>query len=201
MRQSIEEKSYIKKLLILEKAKTLFWYQGYQSTSIKDIACDCDCRPANIYNYFSSKEEILYEVIYQITNQLVSLVKPLGEDNITSPVELMQSLVSVHFGFLVNMKQSTVLITDTGLKDLSAQHRQSIIELRKVYENSVLHIIRRGRESGDFANLDERIICYLITSVIVRSSVWFSPENRLNTDEVAKIIFDFVFRGIKIQCC
>jgi len=44
-----------KKLLV--KARTLFGQKGYSETTIKDIAIAYGCEPANIYNYFKSKED------------------------------------------------------------------------------------------------------------------------------------------------
>ena len=189
--------SLIRKSRVLEKAEALFWQKGYESTTIKDIASACGCRPANIYNYFKSKEDILYGVINDITSQAVDLVKPLGEDETTSPVQLLRSLIKTHFRFLASMKQTIVFITDTGLRDLSPEHRRAIISLRKTYDDVLLKILRRGRKSGDFADLDERIVGYLIPSLIVRSNVWFSAKGRLTADEISDIIFRLVYLGIK----
>ncbi len=192
-----ELRSQIRKNRVLDKAETLFWQKGYQSTTIADIAAACGCRPGNIYNYFKSKEDILYGVIRDITEQAVALVEPLGEDETTSPVELLKSLIKTHFTFLSGMKQSIVFITDTGLKDLSPEHRRSIVELRKTYDDALLKILRRGKETGDFADMDERIVSYLIPSLIVRTNVWFSPKGRLSADDVSDVIFRLVYLGIK----
>ena len=192
-----ELRSQIRKNRVLDKAETLFWQKGYQSTTIADIADACGCRPGNIYNYFKSKEDILYGVIRDITEQAVALVKPLGEDETTSPVELLKSLIRTHFTFLAGMKQSIVFITDTGLKDLSPEHRRSVVELRKTYDDTLLKILRRGKQTGDFADMDERIVSYLIPSLIVRSNVWFSPKGRLSADDVSDVIFRLVYLGIK----
>jgi len=191
--------SSIKKTWILDKAETLFWQKGYLGTSMNDIAKACSCRPANIYNYFKNKEDILYEVIHDITTQMLDQVKPLGEDEKTCPVDLLKALIKTHFGFLVNMRKSIVSITDTGLKDLTPEHRDEIIKLRKVYDDVLLNIIRRGRESGHFANLDEQIVSYLIPSMIIRSNIWFSPKGRMTADQVSDTMFELVYQGVKTR--
>jgi AcrR family transcriptional regulator len=195
--QRSELRSLIRRSHILDKAQTLFWQEGYQSTTIADIADACGCRPGNIYNYFKSKEDILYSVINDITGQAVELVRPFGEDETTSPVELLKSLIKTHFGFLSSMKRSIVFITDTGLQDLSPEHRRAIIELRKVYDDTLLKILKRGKKSGDFVDIDERILGYLIPSLIVRSNVWFSPKGRLSAEEVSDVIFRLVYFGMR----
>ena len=166
---------------------------------MRDIAIVCKCKPANIYNYFESKEDILFEVILDITEQTVSSIKHLEDDETTEPVDQLKSLIKSHFKFLVSKKQSSVLISDTGLKELTAEHRKSVIQLRDKYDNIMRRVIRRGIASGDFAVKDEKLVTYFISSVIMRSSIWFSPKGQLSADEVGDDMFDFVYRAIKAE--
>ncbi len=189
--------SSIKKSRILDKAGALFWKKGYHSTSMRDIASACNCKAANIYNYFVGKEDILFEVTRDIHEKAVGSIKHLENDQVTSPVEQLRSAIKSHFGMLVKMKRSSILISDTGLKDLSADHRKSIIQLRDIYDSIMSKIIQRGVTSGDFLVKDDKIISYFTSSVILRSTIWFSPKGRLSADEVGDIMFDFVYRGIK----
>jgi AcrR family transcriptional regulator len=45
---------------IVEVAETLFREHGYDETTIAAIAEEADVSPATVYNYFSSKDEILF---------------------------------------------------------------------------------------------------------------------------------------------
>ncbi len=197
--QRKQKPSSVRKAWILDRAETLFWQKGYAGTSMIDIARACNCRPANIYNYFTNKEEILYEVILNMTNQMLDKIKPLGEDDRTCPVDLLRSFVNTHFGFLVNMKKSIISITDTGLKDLSPEHRDEIIKLRKFYDDILRKILRRGRDSGHFSDIDAQIVSYLIPSLIIRSNIWYSPDGRLSAEQISDIIFNFIYEGIRLR--
>ena len=194
--QRKELKSSIKKSWILDKAGVLFWQKGYHGTSMKDIATACDCKAANIYNYFKGKEDILFEVIKDITERAVNSVSHLEDDETTSPVDQLKSFIDNHLGVLVQMKKSSVLISDTGLQNLTRDHRRNIVELRDTYDRIMTKIIRRGIESGDFTVKDEKVTVYLISSVIIRSTIWFSSKGRLSAEEVSDIMFDFVYKGI-----
>ena len=195
--QRKELKSSIKKSWILDRAGMLFWQKGYHGTSMRDIADACDCKAANIYNYFKAKENILFEVIKDITEQAVDSVSHLDDETTASPVQQLRSFIDSHLSVLVQMKKSSVLISDTGLQNLTREHLKVIIELRDKYEKIMSKVISRGIESGDFTVKDIKITVYLISSVIIRSTIWFSPKGRLSANEVADIIFDFVYRGIK----
>ncbi|HWW38629.1 TetR/AcrR family transcriptional regulator [Pedobacter sp.] len=48
--------------LIIESATKLFLEQGYEKTSIRNIADDIEYSPATIYLYFKEKDEIFYVI-------------------------------------------------------------------------------------------------------------------------------------------
>lgn len=193
----IEGQTSVKKSWILDKAGTLFWQKGYHSTSMRDIAKACRCKASNIYNYFAGKEDILFEVIKDITERAVDSIEHLKNDETTDPVEQLRSLIKSHFGMLVRMKRSSVLISDSGLKDLSAEHRKAIIRLRDDYDGIMRRVIRRGVDRGQFKVTDENVVTYFIASVILRSTLWFSPKGRLSAEEISDMMFDFVYGGIR----
>ncbi len=198
-KQQGETQSSVKKSWILDKAGALFWQKGYHSTSMRDIAAACRCKPANIYNYFPGKEDILYEVILDITEQTVASIRHLEEDEKTNPVDQLKSLIKSHFKFLVSKKQSSVLISDTGLKELTPEHRKAVIRIRDEYDAIMRRVIQRGVTTSHFEVKNDRLITYFISSVIMRSSIWFSPKGQLSADEVADEMFDFIYRGIKAK--
>jgi len=186
------------KSLILEKAGLLFWQKGYNNTSMKDIANACECKPANFYNYFSGKEDILYEVVKDITEKSISSIRHLADDEETNPMEQLRIFIKNHFNLHINLEQTSVMLSDTGIRHLSQEHRDEIIRMRDIYENTLLRIIRRGKEAGIFASyIDEKIISYNIPSMIIRSSIWYSAKGRLSLEEVSEIMFDFTLHGIR----
>ena len=59
-----------KSQLISEKALELFAEHGYEATSISMIAKEAGVSKGLIYNYFSSKEEILKEIIEHVVSSV-----------------------------------------------------------------------------------------------------------------------------------
>jgi len=51
---------------ILEAAWQLFWERGYFATSIGDVAAAAGLPKGSIYNYFSSKDDLLVEVLNRL---------------------------------------------------------------------------------------------------------------------------------------
>lgn len=65
---------YIRKRLLGEARKE-FGRNGYLKTSVRVIAHKAGISPGNIYNYFTSKDELLCAVVRPVTSQLHSMLE------------------------------------------------------------------------------------------------------------------------------
>ena len=182
---------------ILLNARALFREKGYASTTMRDIARACNFEPANIYNYFPSKERLLYELLLESHNLVLSSIKHLETDNVTSPVEQLRLLIKAHVNLVLPYRKSSRILGEVELRHLSPAHRGKIIELRDAYTRILCKVIRAGIVTGDFAVTDEKMACFAIVSMIVRTTIWFSPRGRLPSDEIGDFLFEFAFNALK----
>lgn len=186
----------MRKAKILDKARVLFWEKGYSKTSVKDIARACGFEAGNIYNYFSSKESIVYEIIKEEAESLVSSIKLIENDNAANPVEKLHSVIKAHYKLALGPKRVSGSLFDSENRHLLPNHLKTIIGLRNAYENSLRNIIRKGIDSGCFTDLDDTLVAYAIAAIIIRTRIWFSPKGRLSIDEIADFTIDFVLNGL-----
>jgi len=184
---------------ILDKARGLFWKQGYDQTSMKDIARACGFEPGNIYNYFNSKEILLYEVMRNETDELLTTLKEIESDENMTPIERLRKLIEKHYELLLSYRTLSGSIFDVEGKHLSAAHRKKMIELRDRYQEIVYKIVSAGIERGDFSVDDAKLATYAIISIILRSRVWYSPKGRLSVNEIANFTFNFVLSGLGVK--
>lgn len=183
--------------LIIAKSSILFWEKGYTETSMRDIAGACGFRPANIYNFFKSKESILFEILSQELLEIVSPIRYLRDDRSTSPVEALRFMIENHVKLTLGEKSSSKLLFDVGLKNLTPANRKKIIRLRDEYDGIGEAIVRRGQRAGVFAkDMDEKIAVFSIGSIIARSRIWYSPKGRYSVDEIIDLMFTFALRGL-----
>jgi AcrR family transcriptional regulator len=191
-KQRRELRSSIRRSFILDKAEALFLEKGYNSTSMNDIAGACDCKAANIYNFFTGKEAILYEVIRDINLELLELISPLENDETTTPVELLKKLIKTHFAFHTGLKKSMITVTDTGLKNLTAEHRKEY-ELRRATKR-FFRKPASGLENGELTDMTRRmsaIHCLDNHSKLV----WFSVKENFSVEGWVTHYSEFVYNG------
>ncbi len=182
---------------MLEAARRLFWENGYNATSMREIAMSYGCRPANIYNFFSDKEEILFEVLREEMEQIIRPIKHLEEEGPTSPMEQLRSIIESHLRVTLSYRRSSGLLFDVALDSLSPGKRRIITGFRDTYDRIIRKVIRRGIDAGVFPNLDVRLAGFMIASMITRTRIWFHPKKGVSVSELADFISDFALNGLK----
>ena len=87
------------KQLILTTAYEMISCQGYDKTSIGQIADKVGIKKASIYYYFNSKEEIFIELVKLMYNSDATFIKEAMNEKINSKEEYLNNLI--HMGELL----------------------------------------------------------------------------------------------------
>jgi AcrR family transcriptional regulator len=185
------------KAKMLETARRLFWEKGYNATSMREIAISYGCRPANIYNFFSDKEEILFEVLREEMEQIINPIKHLEGDDGTSPIEQLRSVIESHLKVTLSYRRSSKLLFDVALDSLSHDKRKKIVDFRDTYDRIIRKVIRRGIDAGYLPEVDVRLAGFMIASMITRTRIWFHPKKGVSVSELTDFIFNFAFNGLR----
>jgi AcrR family transcriptional regulator len=191
-----EKKSRSNRDLIIVESSILFWKKGYAETSMKDISKSCGFRPANIYNFFDSKESILYEILHEEMTEILTPIRHLEEDASIHPATALRMVIENLLKLTLSAKRVSKLLFDVGLNNLSPAHQKNIIKLRDDFDRIAIAIIRRGKKAGIFLDMDEKLAVFSIASMIVRARLWYSPKGKNSVDEIVNFIYSFTLNGL-----
>jgi len=173
----------------------LFYQKGYFATSISDIARGCGIQKASIYYHFSSKEELLFQIMSHTMSDLVSLLKESLVQ--ADPIDQrMRVAVRTHVQFHLH-RQKENFIANSELRGLSEEHYRSIVALRDEYESIFQALIREGRDNGAFVAVDVRILSYAILNLCTSGAFWYNPGGRLAVEDIAAIYENFIIAGLQ----
>jgi len=192
----IKKRTLDRKKMIVEKARKLMWEKGYTGTSMRDIARASSLEAASIYNYFHTKEELLYQILSEELESQIDLVQHLDNDTSSSPVDQLHFIITNQVTHALLSKRNSRLLFDVELRNLKPAHLKKIIAMRNQYELIVRKIIRRGINTGDFVEIDEKLATIMMFSMIIRLKVWFSSKGKLSTDEIANFIHKLILNSI-----
>ncbi len=195
----MKEVRKVRKTKILALARDLFWQKGYNTVSMRDLADAYGCRPANLYNYFETKESILFAVLLEEMEQIIQPISHLEQEEDGDPVHQLRFVISNHLKVTLSYRRSAKTLFDVALDHLAPMNRKVIISMRDMYDRIIRKIIRRGQEEGVFMPCNEKVVGFMISSMITRSRIWFQPKKGLTVKELEDFIFLFTLRGIQAK--
>lgn len=181
---------------MLDIARKLFWKNGYNSTSMRDIASQYGCKPANIYNFFKQKEDLLYEVLLEEMEQIIAPIQHLETDELSNPVDQLHVVIESHLKVTLSYRRSAKLLFDVGLDQLSRQRRQTIIAMRDRYDQIIRNIIQRGIDLDLFPEVNKKLAGFMIASMITRSRLWYHPKKGVSISDLTDFIVNFSLNGL-----
>ena len=143
---------------IVDSARQLFWEQGYESTTLAEIADRSGAMPGSIYYFFKTKEAILDAVVDHYDEQLGAwLIDPVfGRTD--DPVERIFGVIDTYRSFLVETHFSLgcpvgglALELGEELADVRAQVSKIFDDLTEAMESCAREVVSAAGQDGPTA--------------------------------------------------
>ncbi len=183
-----QRRSNKKKQSIIESAQRLFKRHGWKRTTIAMIAKSADVSQVTIYNHFSSKENVLYEVLKSVFEAHMRTLEGIVYDANRTYDNKIDALL------VLEMEHVDVLGFDV-LRVLNTTDNAKINTLKKWYEaNRYMiafdHLIREGKKERaiDPTISDESFMVY--AQWIRRISADVSVRNKSMVKDLLKLFFE-----------
>ncbi|MFZ3101296.1 MAG: TetR/AcrR family transcriptional regulator [Desulfitobacteriaceae bacterium] len=173
---------------IIDVATMFFWGKGYNGTSMRNIASEVGMMQAGLYYYFSSKEEILYEVLDKGINDLLRDGEPIYKLDLP-PMEKCRLMVYTHaYKTLISSQgqlTDTLRIFTRESQNLNPEHRVKYVEKRDRYEGFLRDIIKECVEQGVFVRVDYKLTTFAIFGMCNWLMNWYRGDGELSSEYLA----------------
>jgi AcrR family transcriptional regulator len=185
---------------IMDAAAQLFAQNGYQGTSIKDIAALMDIGESTLYGYFPGKQEILIAILNQQVEMVDSLLAHLNElKDRESFVDLIDLITEKIVSNLVynRVMFAEAWLNDKVLKEFVMTRWLPVMDLLKnfIYEKT---------NSGAFRPIDPQLAARIIIATFIGALLPVlrgiePPPNPKQRHLLAESIVDLLFNGLSVQ--
>ncbi len=182
-----------RKQQILEAAAQVFSRLGYGAT-IDQIAEEMGVTKGHIYYYYTSKQEILFQIFRQAMDFFLQETTAASCQKI--PVD--QRLKAVFKKHIIAICENRAIMTvfmDLR-RDLLPEHWREIAASRNEYERLIQSLILEGMEKGFFIPENEKILSFTLLGAINWVYVWFQEQGDLDQETVAGIMAEYLLRGL-----
>ena len=181
---------------LLELAAAMFAERGLRATTVRDIADAAGILSGSLYHHFSSKEEMVDEVLRSFLDWLFDRYQHII-DTEPNPLARLEGLFMASFDAIEHHHAEVVIYQDEA-KRLSGQERFGYIdELNRRQRKMWVDLLNEGIEQGYFhPDIDVDLVYRFIRDTTWVSVRWYQPGGPLTAEQVGRQYLSIVLGGI-----
>src|ERR1700722_6223836 len=182
-----------RRLEILRSAASAFRRYGYHGTNLNQIAAIVNMTKGNLYNYFKSKEEILFFCHDYGMKRLLKMLAGIEKSPYPADVKLRRFILGFVHG-MVDELDGEILALE--VKELSDTRLRQIIAKRNKLDRGMRRIIQNGMKSGIFRAVDPKLLSFTIWGSMNWIPRWFNPQGGAGSVEISEVMVDCYLNGM-----
>ena len=181
---------------IVKAAVVLFARQGYEATSLQDVADQADATKGAVYHYFKRKPDLLVAIHGRfVERELATLHVILGENN--SPSVQLSRIIE-HLADNDDTYRDEVAVINRGRRHLVEPEFEAVRTQRAQVQQIIDEVISRGIEIGEFKPLpSSRLATFAVFGMTSWLSQWYTPTGKMSARDIGRMHADMLLDGMR----
>jgi AcrR family transcriptional regulator len=167
-------------------AAKVFARQGYDSTTMQDLAASMGLATGALYHYFGSKEQLLIEICDQLMEPLLARARELMRGD-GPPDEQLRALVRMWVANVVQYREHMLVFQQERHAIETGTQWRGVRESRKAFERLAQGALERAGLAGS-PGPDGRLALMALLGMVNHTPQWYRPppaRGRLTPEEIA----------------
>jgi len=191
------KKSDITRQRVLEVTSDLFRRNGYQATSMRDIATALGMKSGSLYYYYDSKEALLAAILNDNIDATLAGLKQVVA-NLPADATARQKFEAAIAASVKTISQAGDMAVASAqtLSFLQEPEFSEQSEHRRAYNQFWRDIIIEGKEKGEIRkDLPDAVASMAIVGALTFVAEWYESD-RSSTDNIGAIFSHLFFDGM-----
>jgi AcrR family transcriptional regulator len=188
---------------------------GYEATTMKDIAAAVNLTAASLYHHFRNKDALLLAVLEAGLAIIIARIEPIVHSS-QPPADKLRAMIKAHVtGLAGNTAVGAAMVYEikallhvappkanaseadrAAYTDFVAR-RNNFFRQRDHFEDLFRCVIQEGIERGEFRPVDAAIFAKTMLGAHNWVGVWYRPHGRLTGDQIADMMADTFLNALK----
>lgn len=197
---------------IIVAAADVLHRNGYEATTMKDIAAEVNLTAASLYHHFRNKDTLLLAVLEGGLDVVIEQIEPVANSDKTN-IEKLTEMIQLHIYYVTqNTAVGAAMVFEIrpllnfrvpprngnqfggNEYDEFIDRRDRFFKRRDYFESLFTQVIQDGVDKGEFRQVDSKIFTKTMLGANNWVAVWFKEGGRLSGDQVSLIIAEnFVY--------
>jgi len=187
---------------ILEAAAKAFSKNGYDGTSLNEIAKVVGIKTPALYYHFKSKNEILYAYLVRSGEQILTAVQQsvtaAGSDPRKRLCSYVKSYIRTQLEMIDTMPTvNTVIYSSTFTKALTRSQHKWVQDWERKIVEIIRNILEDGKKEGGFQFDNMAATAFFLMGSIDFVVNWYRPGGSLTIEDLATEYADLALATVK----
>jgi len=169
---------------ILRIAADKFGRQGYQATTLDEIAADAGISRAAFYLYFPSKEELLRRMYSQVIATSQAAVEQIVAEDLPVPEKLRRIIRHQVRYMATNVPLSQVFFSE--IFNLRPELGQWVRRANRAFGEVIENVVKEGVQKGVLMPVHPKRFTYALIGMCNWMHRWYRPGGEWTPDTVAE---------------
>lgn len=173
---------------VQDMALSMFIEQGYHHVTMVDVAKRLHVTKPALYNYFSSKEELLYSCWmagYERLQKRIADEVPFGKTALAA----LRALIRIYAETMTTSYGKSLVLLDD--RDMDEKSRRIIRDGKRELDGIFRDLIARGIADGSVVTNDVKMTAFAITGALNWIGHWYKPDGPMTPEAIGA---DFAMR-------
>lgn len=181
---------------IMNAAIHLFGSQGYNGTSMRDIASAVGVLPGSLYAHIRSKDMLLADIVADGMRRFRQAVEPIAHSG-DSEIDRLRHMIVAHADVIADNPERAHVVFHQWRFLKTEQHEHAAARLR-AYEDLFVTLVREGMADGKLrSDLNVRITMLSMLGALNSIPEWFSSQGTLSMTDISNVVADTLLMGIR----
>ena len=181
---------------ILELAAQRICEEGYEGTSIQQIAAACGLTKAGLYHHIRSKEHLLVEIMHLGVDLFEELVMSPVE-SIEDPVERLRACMAKNILMVTRDRTKAITIILHEHATLTGVELERINQRKKRYVQFLERSFADAITAGKIRQVDPTVATFTFLGAVSWIYKWFQPGGQISEQQLVLEMQDLFFGGLE----
>nr|WP_174507616.1 TetR/AcrR family transcriptional regulator [Acinetobacter sp. Marseille-Q1620] len=173
---------------LLLGAAYLFHKQGYEKTTVRELAQFIGIQSGSLFHHFKSKDDILANVMREtIIYNLARLQEAANASQ--QPEQQLKNLIKSELISITGDTGAAMAVLVYDWFALSKDKQNELLKLRNQYESIWLEVIQKLCDIDKIKH-DAFIWRRLLGGAIAWTVTWYRPDGKISMDELTDIVWE-----------
>lgn len=189
------KKNSPRKEVILEKAAHLFRKNGFNATSMRDLAENVGVEAASLYNHINSKAELLQEICFKIANKFTGHMDEVVASDQTA-IAKIEAILRFHIRQMIHNFEE-VYVSDREWKHLTDPYLSNFKSQRRTHRQRIASIIEEGIKREEIKKIDAPTAVLILLHAVSGIESWHRSRQKISGELLEQNMILILIEGLK----